>query len=497
MNVSHLLRRATKEASYRAALILPSGARVTYSQLDAEADRVAGGTAASDIAPGDRVAVLMPNVPHFAYSYYGILRAGCVVVPLNPMLTAPEATRILADSGAGLVLAADSLAQVAERAAEEVGARVVTQAGWSELGHLGTSVADADVAEDDLAVLAYTSGTTGEPRGAMLSHGNLLANLDQQMGVSGAEVNSEDVLLMALPLSHIFGMNVTLGLVVRNAATGVLVERFDAGQVLELISTHQITVLFGSPTMYRAWLGAPGRDRRKVASVRLAVSGAAPLPREVFAAFRDEFGIDIYEGYGLTETAPTLTSNRMAEAPRAGSVGKPIPGVEIRLVDPEGNDVEIGDPGEVIVRGPNVFKGYWNRPEETAAALADGWFRTGDVAVRDEQGFLFLVDRKRDLIIVSGFNVFPAEVEEALVRNPKVREACVVGVPHEYTGEAVKAYVVLELGVSATEAEILADVQTRLARFKLPRSIEIVDDLPHLPTGKLLRRKLRTEGDAA
>lgn len=213
---------------------------------------------------------------------------------------------------------------------------------------------------------------------------------------------------------------------------------------------------------------------------------------ETLSSFRELFGVNVYEGYGLTETAPTLTSNRMGEAPRAGSIGLPLPEVELRLVDEDGNDVELGDPGEIVVRGPNVFKGYWNKPEETERAFRDGWFRTGDVAVKDEEGYLYIVDRKRDLIIVSGFNVFPSEVENALVENPKIKEAAVVGEPHPYTGEAIKAYVVLEDGASATEAELVADAEARLARFKCPHSIEVVDKLPHLLTGKVLRRALRT-----
>ena len=244
--------------------------------------------------------------------------------------------------------------------------------------------------------------------------------------------------------------------------------------------------------MYTAWVAVPGAEQYDLSSVRLAISGAAPLQPDVLRDFRGMFGVDIYEGYGLTETAPTVASNRMTAKPRPGSIGMPLPEIELRVVDEEGKDVEVGDPGEIIVRGPNVFQGYWNRPDETERAFTDGWFRTGDIAVKDEDGYLYLVDRKRDLIIVSGFNVFPSEVEAALIQNPDVVEAAVVGVPHPYTGEAVKAYVVLEEGADVTEAELVADVETRLARFKSPQSIEIVPSLPHLLTGKVLRRALRT-----
>jgi long-chain acyl-CoA synthetase len=277
-----------------------------------------------------------------------------------------------------------------------------------------------------------------------------------------------------------------------NGATGLLVDRFEPIAALEQIQNHGVTVLLGAPTMYVAWTNTPGADQYDLSKVRLAISGAAPLSTETLARFRELFGVHVYEGYGLTETAPTLTSNRMAGEPRPGSIGLPLPDVELRLVDEDGNDVELGDPGEIVVRGPNVFKGYWNRPDETERAFRDGWFRTGDVGVRDEEGYLYIVDRKRDLIIVSGFNVFPSEVESALTENPKVAEAAVVGEPHPYTGEAVKAFVVLEEGAEANERELIADLQTRLARFKCPHAIEIVDALPHLLTGKVLRRALRT-----
>jgi long-chain acyl-CoA synthetase len=291
---------------------------------------------------------------------------------------------------------------------------------------------------------------------------------------------------------HIFGLNVALGLLLMNGATGLIVERFEPVEALRLIEKHKVTVLFGAPPMYVAWVNTPGADQYDLSSVRLAVSGAAALSEEVLQRFGDLFGVDIYEGYGLTETSPTLTSNRMAKSPRAGSIGLPLPGIEMRLVDDVGNDVEFGDEGEIVVRGPNVFKGYWNKEEATERAFMHGWFRTGDVAVRDEEGFLYLVDRKRDLIIVSGFNVFPSEVEEALIANPKVAEAAVIGEKHPYTGETVKAFVVLQDGAEATEEELIHDVESRIARYKCPTSIEVTDSLPHLLTGKVLRRALRT-----
>ena len=489
MNVADLLRASAGRYPDKPALLAGDTPGLTFSELDARVDAVAAGVLEKGAGAGDRVALAMHNVPDFVSCYFGILRAGAVVVPLNPMLTEPEVRTVLADSGARLVLGTPpAIAVAADVASDLPGVGVVDVTGWTPAPVVTEAT---ETSSDDLAVLAYTSGTTGEPKGAMLTHGNLLANIDQQMSVD-AHVESSDVLLLSLPLFHIFGLNVTLGLLARTGATGVLVERFEPVECLRVMEKHGVTVMFGAPTMYTALVNTPGADQYDLSSVRLAISGAAPLSAEVLTQFKDIFGIDIYEGYGLTETAPTLTSNRVAEAPRPASIGKPLPGVEVRLVDEAGEDVELGDPGEILVRGPNVFKGYWNKPDETESAFSDGWFRTGDVAVRDEDGYLYIVDRKRDLVIVSGFNVFPSEVEHALVQNPKISEAAVVGVPHTYTGEAVKAFVVLEAGATATEDELIEDAQSRLARFKCPRSIEIVDELPHLLTGKVLRRALRT-----
>lgn len=493
MNLADLLSGTASSHADKTALIVAStDQRISFDHLESEADGVASGLQALGVQPGDRVAIGMPNTPHFVYAYFGVLRAGAVVLPLNIMLTEQETQAILEDSGTKVVLCGGPYAEVAQAASDKVAGveHVISVDGWDHLKAAKPQRIERE--DDDLAVLAYTSGTTGEPKGVMLSHGNLQANLRQQMAIPEAHVSSDDVLFLALPLFHIFGLNVTLGLLAMNGATGLLVERFEPIPALRAIAEHKVSVLFGAPTMYGAWVSVPGADQYNLSSVRLAISGAAPLPADVLRDFRDLFGVNVYEGYGLTETAPTLWSNRMADKPRPGSVGKPLPEVEFRLIDEEGEDVEIGDPGEIVVKGPNVFMGYWNRPDETERAFVDGWFRTGDIGVLDEEGFLYLVDRKRDLIIVSGFNVFPSEVERALLQNPSVKDAAVVGVPHAYTGEAVKAYVVLDDTDRATESELIADVQSRLARFKCPSSIELVEELPHLLTGKVLRRALRT-----
>ena len=494
MDLSALLRDTARQSPDAPALIRASDDSVlTFEELDKAVDAVAAGLQGMGVVRGDRVAIVMPNVPAFPIAYLGVLRAGGAVVPVNITLTQHEMLPIFEDSGAKVVLGAPPFVATAEAAAAAVSTvkKVVSTAEWSAMT-TDAAPSPVEITSDDVAVIAYTSGTTGRPKGAVLTHGNLRANLDQQMRVEGSNVESSDVLLLALPLFHIFGLNVSLGLLVMNGAKGVLVERFDPIATLEVIQRHKVTVLFGAPTMYTAWLDTPGAEQYDLSSVRLAISGAAALPAEAVPNFKSLFGVTIYEGYGMTETAPTLTSNRVAGEPRPGSIGQPLPGIELRLVDDEGNDVELGDPGEILVRGPNVFRGYWNDDAATEAAFADGWFKTGDVAVKDEEGYLYLVDRKRDLIIVSGFNVYPSEVEQALMHNPKIEEAAVIGEPHPYTGETVKAFVVLADGETATERELLDDVQLRLARFKCPTRLEVVDSLPRLLTGKVLRRALRT-----
>jgi long-chain acyl-CoA synthetase len=330
----------------------------------------------------------------------------------------------------------------------------------------------------------------------MLSHRNLMANIEQMSQTPLLAETEDDVVLLALPLFHIYAMNVILGLTLKVGATALLMERFDPVTSLEQIEKLGVTVLFGAPPMFIAWLNTPGVQRYDLSRVRLAVSGAAPLPAAVLEEFERRIGITIWEGYGLTETSPAVTSTVMGAVAKPGSIGKPLPGVEVRIVDEDGEDVEEGDPGELVVRGPNVFGGYWRQPEPTDAAFLDGWFRTGDIGYADADGYIFLIDRSKDLVIVSGFNVYPREVEEVLARHPKVAEAAVIGVPHPYTGEAVKAICALRPGVVSTEEEIIEFCRRSLARFKCPQSVEFVDELPHHVTGKVLRRALRPESSS-
>jgi long-chain acyl-CoA synthetase len=501
--LSGMVAVAAAAHPHKAALV--AGERtLTYAELHARVLGAAGALAELGVTKGDRVATLLGTVPEFVEVLHGAWRLGGVVAPLNVMLTPDEAGYVLADAEARVVVVDRALLPVVlavrDRLAKldhvvVVGGRAPrrTQA-YEKLLARSPEPPSVEVKEDNLALLAYTAGTTANPKGAMLTHGNLMANLDQMSEVPALREAESDVVLLALPLFHIYALNVVLGITIREGATAVLAERFDPVGTLELVERHRVTVLFGAPPMFAAWLRAADQREFDLSSVRMAVSGAAALPGDVFRAFRERFGVTIWEGYGLTETAPAVTTNALGGEPRPDSIGLALPGVEVRLVDEHGQEVEEGDPGEIVVRGPNVFAGYWRKPEESGASLRDGWFRTGDVAYRDEDGYLHIVDRARDLVIVSGFNVYPKEVEDAIVVHPAVAECTVIGVPDERTGEAVKAIVVPVRGADLTEEDILEHCRGRLARFKRPREVEIVSELPKHVTGKVLRRRLRESG---
>lgn len=486
------LTETARRSPERPALLW-QGTSVTYAELD---DRVTAGAGALQhlgVAPGDRVALMLANTPHFVEAFLAVLRAGATVVPLNTGLTAREVAHIVADSGARVLVAAAGTSGASGEV--DVEHLVTTGDGWRDLLGAAHPYAEVDRAPDDVAALVYTSGTTGPPKGAMLTRRNLDANQRQALATPLA-VEEGDVVLAVLPLFHIYAMNVGLGCSVRVGATLLLHERFDPVRTLEDVERHGVTVVLGAPPMYVAWLNTPGVAGYDLSRVRVAVSGAAALPANVLTRFRDELGLTIWEGYGLTEAAPAVTSNAVGGSAKPGYVGRPLPEVELRLVDEEGRDVERGDPGEVWVRGANVFAGYWGDEEATARVLTpDGWLRTGDVGVRDDDGDLRLVDRKRDLVIVSGFNVYPREVEEVLEEHPGVVQAAVVGIPHPYTGEAVKAYVVPASGSDLTEDDVVAWTRRHLARFKCPEVVDLVRELPSTATGKVLRRALRREGD--
>ncbi len=500
-NLADLVCAAAERAAGKTALLFGELA-LSWAELDQRVDRVAAGLQTLGLQAGDRVAVQLGNTPDFPAAYFGVLRAGLVAVPVNTGYTRPELQHVLGDSAArvlvtaragaatGLVLLADldGLQHLVVAGAPAAPAGAMT---FEELLTGGAERAATTAGGEDLAVVLYTSGTSGRPKGAMLSHRALLSNLDQCARIDPPVVAEDDVVLLVLPLFHIYGLNGALGMVARQAATGLLVERFDPVETLELVRRREVTNVVGAPPMYVAWSMLPDLEDA-FSCVRLAVSGAAPLPAAVLRRILDATGHHVFEGYGLTETAPVLTSTLMSEVAKPDSIGRPIPGVELTLLDERGDPVEAGDPGEVVVRGANLFTGYW--PDGQGGPDADGWFATGDVAVQDDDGDLHLVDRRRELVLVSGFNVYPREVEEVLAGHPDVEEAAVLGIAHPYTGESVKAFVVLRDGARLAADDVIAYCAGSLARFKCPTAVEFVTALPHTATGKVSKGRLRELG---
>jgi long-chain acyl-CoA synthetase len=481
--------------------LISQGRVTTYGQLKRQVEELRGGLVRAGLEPGDRLAIATANTWFFVVSYLATLGVGGVAVPLNPQAPPNELEAELRITGARMAVVGprgrDSFAGV-DRMAVELERVLVPEGVRLDAAEPLEELFDGEPApvvardEHDDAVLMFTAGTAGPRKAARLTHGNLLSNLQQVQAHPGLVGGTDDVALGVLPLFHIFGLNAVLGLALFVGSAVVLLERFDPASSLEAVREYGITVVAGAPPLFGAWASVPGVDASALASVRLLVSGGAPLADEVADAFRARFDKPIWQGYGLTETSPIVSSSLVGGEPRRGSIGIPLPGIEVRLVDDNGEDALSGDPGEVWVRGPNVFPGYWNDPEATALVLTDdGWLRTGDIAVTDDDGYLYLVDRAKDLIIVSGFNVFPAEVEEALLEHPGIAEAGVVGVSHPYSGEAVKAYVVAKPGQHLEEEEVIEFCAERLARYKCPTSVSFVDEIPQGLVGKVLRRALR------
>lgn len=457
---------------------------LTYADLDDLTARVAGWLRVQGVEAGDRVGIMLPNVPAFAVLYYGAMRAGAVVVPMNPLLKAREVQHYLNDSGAALVFAWESAADEARSAADIVGARVEVVAPMS-LAEVGSWRPHTEVCargEDDTAVILYTSGTTGTPKGAQLTHANMRANAS----VAAFDLFSlapDDVIMGCLPLFHSFGQTCGLNTAVLAGASLTLVPRFDPTTALKVIERDGVTIFEGVPTMYVAMLQA-GKEVADTSTLRLCVSGGAALPGEVLKGFTATFGAGILEGYGLSETSPVASFNRVDNA-KPGSIGLPIEGVEMRVVDATGTEVAVNEVGEIVIRGHNVMRGYWNRPEATNEAIKDGWFYSGDMARCDEDGFFFIVDRKKELIIRGGFNIYPREIEEVLYEHPDVVEAAVIGVPHPTHGEEVAAAVVLKPETSTTTDDLRKYVKARVAAYKYPRHVWLVPQLPKGPTGKI------------
>ena len=495
MNLVAALLAAGHTDAERPALVGPDA--VTHGALRSRT-AAAARRLASTVAPGERVAVAAGNDVPFVVAYLGALQAGTVVVPLN--VEAPSH-----ELGAQLD-AVTPAAVVASPAAADVVRRALAQSSVSSTVVVidGTEVATDDEppverAADDLAVLLFTAGTAGAPKPAMLTHGSLLANLEQMQSHPGLRMFASDVVFGALPLFHVYGLNVVLGLALFAGGSVSLMDHFHPAESLARLRADHVDVLPVVPAMLSAWLAldeetAPSDS---FARVRLAVSGATELPIDVARAMDARFHVVVHNGYGLTEASPVVTTSAVSLESRPESVGPPLPGVEVQLLDADGAPVLAGDPGEIVVRGPNVFAGYWNDAASTANVLRDGWLYTGDIAVADERGWLTLVDRVKDLIIVSGFNVHPGEVEDALRTHKDVAEVAVIGEPHPRTGETVVAFVVPAPGATPDPVELLRHAGRRLARYKLPTRVELVDALPRTLAGKLVRRELPSRANRA
>ena len=483
--------------------IISRGTSHTYGDVRRRVAAVRGALAGLGIDKGDRVALLCGNTVEFVVAYFACLGRGIVCVPLNPTAPGPELQRELAVVGARAVVVAPSAV---------AGWANVDRSALPHLAHVVSTTTEpqdalrfeqlttappapiVEVQADDLAIMLFTSGTAGSPKAAMLSHGNLRSNLDQLAQVR--KLDGTDAVYGVLPFFHIFGLNVVLAYSLMRGSSVVLVERFDPMTAVETIRDRRITLIPGAPPLWMAFEQMPNLPRDTFASVRTALTGASKMPEHTTRALFERFGLLVTEGYGLTECSPVVTTttdvDRDTALAKIGSIGRVLPGVEVRVVDENGDDVLRGDSGEIWVRGPNVFRGYFEDPQATARALtADGWLRTGDVAVVDDDGFLYLVDRAKDLIIVSGFNVYPAEVEEAILDHPAVAQAAVVGVEHPHTGETVRAYAVLRQGHALDEDALIDHCRARLARYKCPTKVLFVPQLPTGATGKVLRRELR------
>jgi len=529
-NIAQLLLEAAAEYPRHEAMDF-MGRTTTYAELLGQCRRMAHSLRATGISKGERVAIMLPNCPQAVIAYYGALMAGATVVQTNPLYTGRELHAQLMDSGARVLVVLDLLMPRVEEAKKgtQLERIVVTSLAdalpfpksWlypikrrREYPNLKVDYGDSDVvrwtrwqrqgketpiceevdAESDIAMLQYTGGTTGVPKGVMLTHANLLANTMQAAAWCTGLRRGKERYLAALPLFHVFGMTVLLNQSVYQAGTLVLVPRFNVKMVLDTIRRRQPTVFPGAPTMYIALLNAPGLDVTDLSSINLCVSGAAPLPREVQERFEQLSGGKLIEGYGLTEASPVTHCNPLRGTRKNGTIGVPLPDTDARIVGPDSLDpLPIGELGELAVKGPQVMAGYWGKPEETAAVLQDGWLRTGDLGTMDEDGFFTIMDRMKDVIIAGGFNVYPREVEEVLFEHPAIKEAAVLGVPDEYRGETVKAYIVLKDGWQASPMQLDRWCRDRLAAYKVPKEYEFRTSLPLSIIGKVLRRKLKEE----
>jgi long-chain acyl-CoA synthetase len=491
LNLGHTVTDSAAEHGEATAVCLDP-IELTYTQLDEMSAKAVRLLHDRGVEPGDRVALMLPNIPAFTVLYYAILRAGAIVVPMNVMLKRREVSYFLQDSGARLIFAFDEVGDEAEAGSAETGAEAIVL-GRGALPELlencEPETALADTAAEDTAVILYTSGTTGAPKGAELTHANLDGNAEVVTRTL-IQVGPGDVVLGALPLFHSFGQTAAMNASLRGGACLALLPRFDPAAALELMQSLRATVFLGVPTMYAAILNCPQSEDSDLSSLRTCVSGGQSMPVELLRGFEERFGCKILEGYGLSETSPVACQNRPDRERKPGSIGVPIEGTEMKIVDEGGKQVKTGEVGEILIKGPNVMKGYWRRPDATAEAIKDGWLHSGDIGRTDEDGYFYVVDRIKDLIIRGGYNVFPREVEEVLYEHPAVLEAAVVGIPDPTHGEEIGAAVVLRSGAEVSADELQKHVKSQLAAYKYPRRIWFLDELPKGPSGKILKREI-------
>lgn len=492
--IAHMFLDSARRHADRDVLVMDD-VTISYATLHRRACAVAAELIERGLEPGGRVGIVFPNVPAYAVHYFGIMLAGGVVVPMNPLLKAGEIEYHLANSGAKFVFAHMDAHAAAKAAADAVGATCLVA---DSLGaEYEESAADVDPtlvdrSGADTAVILYTSGTTGRPKGAQLTHDNLLDNADITRSTL-IESGPGDMIMGCLPLFHVFGQTCGMLTAVMSGATLNLLPRFDPGQALEVIERDKVTVFIGVPTMYATMLNHPNRETADLSTLRACLSGGAALPVEVMRGFEEAFNCIILEGWGLSETSPVACFNHPGQVRKPGSIGVPVRGVQLRILDPDGVEQPDEVVGEIVVKGPNVMKGYWENPEATADTVVDGWLHTGDLAKRDADGYYFIVDRMKDLIIRGGYNVYPREIEEVLYEHPDVTEAAVVGVTHESLGEDVTATVALRPGSNETPDSIREWVKERVAAYKYPRHVQVVPEVPKGPTGKILKRAIDAE----
>ncbi|HEX5153467.1 MAG TPA: long-chain fatty acid--CoA ligase [Parafilimonas sp.] len=511
LNLSVILEDNARRYPHRPAFTL-GDTTFTYNQVNSYANRIASALKTLGIMPGEKVAMCLPNIPQFPMVYFGILKAGAVVVPLSVLFKKEEFIYHLNDSDAKLFICFSGTPEIPMGRYGNAAFKECANCRHIFIVSKGNNIPGTEDAlafeemitgqpdtfeseqtgADDTAVIVYTSGTTGSGKGAELTHSNLFTNAVLSTNIF--RLSNEDVQLVVLPLFHIFGMTVMMNAGIYKGVHNILLPKFDAGMAFKLIAKHSISILAAVPTMYWGLVNynAEDFDEAVIAKcLRLCVSGGASLPVEILKTFEKRFDVPILEGYGMSEGSPVVTFNHLDIGRKTGSIGTPVWGVEVKLADENGEEVPVGEKGELLYRGPNVMKGYYKRPGDTAAVLKNGWMHSGDVAIKDEDGFFYIVDRIKDIIIRGGMNIYPREVEEILMQHPVISMVTIIGTPHEKLGEEIKAFIVLKKDQAAPAEEIIMWAKERMASYKYPRLIEFMDALPMSASGKILKRVLK------